>query len=406
MDQRILGVTCFCCERIRRALFYRPLNRGFHLFVEFSGQGSREGRNWPTVHFGLDRSCDVFQKVRKGAVMSLRESDIREISIAGQLPTAEGVFPRVLTPGDPKKELSFWLSWISEQADTLSAIAQRDGVILFRGFPLQSALDFDAWISAFDWPNFSYLDSLSNAVRVNLTPRVFTANEAPAEVTIFLHHEMAQTPIYPQKLFFYCETPAEKGGATPVCRSDLLYQQLEKQAPDFLFACETKGLQYTNVMPSGDDPNSGMGRSWQSTLGTEDAAQAEARLGELNYAFQWLDGDCLKVTTPPLPAVQSLCDGRKVFFNQLIAAFMGWKDQRNDPSKAIRHGDGTVLDREAVLKAGEIADSLTFDVPWQRGDIALVDNRVAMHGRRTFTGKRRVLASLVQSERQTFQTIR
>ena len=39
-----------------------------------------------------------------------------------------------------------------------------------------------------------------------------------------------------------------------------------------------------------------------------------------------------------------------------------------------------------------------FDMPWQRGDVVLVDNYVTMHGRRTFTGTRKVLASLVAGE--------
>jgi alpha-ketoglutarate-dependent taurine dioxygenase len=43
----------------------------------------------------------------------------------------------------------------------------------------------------------------------------------------------------------------------------------------------------------------------------------------------------------------------------------------------------------------ELADQLTFDIPWQTGDIALVDNYLAMHGRRPFEGQRKVLASLV-----------
>ena len=36
-----------------------------------------------------------------------------------------------------------------------------------------------------------------------------------------LHHEMAQTPLYPSRLFFFCEQPAAEGGATPICRSDV-----------------------------------------------------------------------------------------------------------------------------------------------------------------------------------------
>lgn len=36
------------------------------------------------------------------------------------------------------------------------------------------------------------------------------------------------------------------------------------------------------------------------------------------------------------PAVYEVAPGRKTFFNQLIAAFQGWKDERNDPSGTLR----------------------------------------------------------------------
>ncbi|MCH8217957.1 MAG: TauD/TfdA family dioxygenase [Planctomycetes bacterium] len=103
---------------------------------------------------------------------------------------------------------------------------------------------------------------------------------------------------------------------------------------------------------------------------------------------------CLRATTPVLPAVRVLDSGRKVFFNQLIAAFKGWKDSRNDPSKAITYGDGTPLDRDAALAAADLAEEVAVDLDWQQGDVALLDNFVVMHGRRTFKGTRKVLASL------------
>ena len=92
----------------------------------------------------------------------------------------------------------------------------------------------------------------------------------------------------------------------------------------------------------------------------------------------------------------------KVFFNQLIAAFCGWKDERNDPSNAIRHGDGTPLDAEAVGVAVELAEELAFDLHWQVGDVVLVDNMIAMHARRPFVGTRKVVASLAEMETQCF----
>ncbi|MGD9648411.1 MAG: TauD/TfdA family dioxygenase [Pirellulales bacterium] len=308
---------------------------------------------------------------------------------------AQQPFPLVLVCEDDTIDVADAVAWIEQQRRELLERADVCGAILFRGFPLESAADFDRFIAAFDLPNFPYNESLSNAVRVNRTERVFTANEAPASINIFLHHEMAQTPIYPSRLFFFCEQPATSGGATPICRSDIVWERLVAMAPDFARDCETKGLRYSNVMPGENDLTSGMGRSWQSTLRAATRAEAEARLAALDYTCQWLEDGSLRATTPVLAGVRDVGGGRKSFFNQLIAAFQGWKDQRNDPSKAITFGDGSPLDRATVDEVTRIAGELCFDIPWQRGDVALVNNYLVMHGRRSFEGTRKVLASLV-----------
>ncbi len=275
------------------------------------------------------------------------------------------------------------------------------GAVLFRGFGLRTPEDFDQFVTKFGEENFPYEESLSNAVRVVRTQRVFSANEAPPDVTIFLHHEMAQTPISPQKLFFFCEIAATEGGATPVCRSDLLLERLAEQSPQFVADCEAKGLKYTNVMPGDNDASSGMGRSWRSTLRADDRSDAESRLAKLGYSWEWLDDDCLRATTPVLPAVRQLGPGRRSFFNQLIAASKGWKDSRNDPSKAITLGDGQPLDQAAVFLASDLAKELTYNVQWQPGDVTFVDNRISMHARHPYRGTRKIWASLVGAEQHT-----
>ena len=232
-------------------------------------------------------------------------------------------------------------------------------------------------------------------MRRNRTELVFTANEAPPTVSIFLHHEMAQTPIYPSKLFFFCEQAAATGGATPICRSDILLEQLRQQVPEFIAQCEAKGVRYSQTMPGQEDMESGQGRSWRSTLSAETQQEAEVMLRSLGYSWDWQIDGSLTVTTPVLPAVRELSSGKTVFFNQLIAAFRGWKDARNSGDKSICFGDGTAIDADHMAVAISLADKLTFDIPWQTGDVALVDNFLTMHGRRPFEGTRMVLASLV-----------
>ena len=138
--------------------------------------------------------------------------DVTPISVPGQQKLDGHVFPLVLKCSTPGATLDATVDWVRTERDDLLDRAGLHGAVLFRGFPLATPQDLDAFIAAFDLPNFPYYESLSNAVRVNWTERVFSANEAPPEVTIFYHHEMAQTPIFPAKLFFFCQQPAGNFG--------------------------------------------------------------------------------------------------------------------------------------------------------------------------------------------------
>lgn len=321
---------------------------------------------------------------------------VHPVAIDGQFDFG-GPFPLVLAPAQ-RAALPDALAWIEANRAALEQQVIDHGVVLLRDFGARSAEDFDAIIQACGLPNFTYADSLSNAVRVNLTERVFTANEAPPDVSIFLHHEMAQTPIFPSRLLFFCEKASEEAGQTPVCRSDALYTALLERAPDFAARCEALGVKYTNTMPGDDDPESGQGRSWRSTLNVDSTEAAEARLRTLGYSWEWRADGALTATTPVLPAVRTLKDGRKVFFNQLIAAYRGWADLE----KSVRFGDDSPMDADGMAAAVALAEELSFDLPWQSGDVVLVNNFTVMHGRRPFKGTRRVLASLVADEGTAF----
>ncbi|RDV28936.1 SyrP protein [Alteromonas aestuariivivens] len=311
------------------------------------------------------------------------------------------VFPQIVVNNANCKTLAETVAFVQANQAELEAKLAKAGALLFRGFPIDSAETFDVFSAAFGYPNFTYQESLSNAVRINFTERVFTANEAPKDVEIFLHHEMAQTPISPSKLFFFCQSAAEEGGATPLCRSDKLFAALRVESPKLASEFKEKGVKYTTVMPAANDANSGQGRSWKSTLSVETVDDAEAKLKELGYSWQWLEDGCLKAVTPALPAVIDLADGSEVFYNQLIAAYMGWHGVRENPSPTITFGDGSPIPKDGLERIAELAEEFTFDLAWQDGDVAIVDNYRAMHGRRPYSGdrKRVVLVALVASER-------
>ncbi len=283
-------------------------------------------------------------------------------------------------------------SWLHREREALLARTGNSGALLLRGLPIASAQDFHECVEALDLGRFRYRESLSNAVRVDRTDLVFTANEAPPEATIRLHHELAQTPAHPRHLLFFCEAAAEEGGATALCRSDQLHDEIKRDHPEFLAVAASEGVVYRHVMPADDDPDSSMGRSWRSTLNADTRVAAENKLAGLGYTSAWLPEDELEVTTPTLPAVLALPDGRRTFFNQIVAT-RSWKDTRNDPSRAVRLGGGGEIPISLRDDLAERTDALAVDLDWQNGDVAIIDNHLVQHGRRPFVGKRSVLVA-------------
>ena len=316
--------------------------------------------------------------------------------MSNELAFDEQHFPTIIVNDGTVKTLDQAQQWIAANLEKLKKELNATGAILFRGFPVTDAESYDAFFAAFGYPNFTYQESLSNAVRINYTEYVFTANEAPKEVEIYLHNEMAQTPLYPGIISLFCEAAADEGGATRICRSDQVYQQLISAEPELTNKLEEAGVKYTTRMPGRDDPESGQGRSWRGTLSVETVAEAEEKLQSLGYSWTWNDDESLSAQTAALPAIRTLEGGRKVFFNQLVAAYMGWKGVRENPSVALRFGDDSEMPKHFLEAIVAIAKDLSYDIEWQDGDVAIVNNNLAMHGRMPYSGerKRKVLVVL------------
>ena len=80
----------------------------------------------------------------------------------------------------------------------------------------------------------------------------------------------------------------------------------------------------------------------------------------------------------------------------MVAAYTGWVDTRNDPTRSVRCGDDTPVDGEALLRTAEAMNEECVAFEWKKGDVLLIDNALVMHSRRPFSGPRRILASIAR----------
>ncbi|MDI5941779.1 TauD/TfdA family dioxygenase, partial [Micromonospora sp. DH15] len=58
------------------------------------------------------------------------------------------------------------------------------------------------------------------------------------------------------------------------------------------------------------------------------------------------------------------------------------------------HGDGSPIDDEVVAGIRDLYREHAVSVPWQRGDVLVVDNFLATHGREPFSGDRQILVAM------------
>ena len=112
-----------------------------------------------------------------------------EIGIAQQKHYNTIPFPSVVSP-IPSAAPSLLAAAVAADKSYLDSLLHKTGAILFRGFPLTTASDFNDAVGAFDFEELPYVGGA--APRTNIVGRVFTANESPPDQKIPFHHEMAQ----------------------------------------------------------------------------------------------------------------------------------------------------------------------------------------------------------------------
>lgn len=146
-----------------------------------------------------------------------QSSFFTEVGIPQQKPySGDGVtFPTVLSLNpnfNTQPSLLHFTQQIIAHKPWLDSHLHRTGAILFRGFPVISASDFNDVVEAFGFDELPYVGGA--APRTNVVGRVFTANESPPDQKIPFHHEMAQVynPFLPhvQLYNFLCFNPNNK----------------------------------------------------------------------------------------------------------------------------------------------------------------------------------------------------
>lgn len=291
-----------------------------------------------------------------------------------------------------------FVAWFRENETDFTQKLQKAGAVLIRGLDVNSASRFQQLMQSLFPSTRNFLDG--NSSRGKYTKNVYNASEYDASSIIQLHTEFSYSNIWPEIICFCCEIRADEGGQTTVgdCR-----KVLELLDPAIVEEFSKKGITYIRNLHGGG----GLGPSWMEAFESDDKNFIQKYCDENNIVISWNKDNSLKLVQTR-PAIRKHPHTQEdLWFNQVdqfypqiygeevydtLLALAG-----NNPEALpmyARYGDGSEIQKAYIEQIIEVLHKITVPVEWEPGDLLVVDNMLALHGRLPYKGKRKILVSM------------
>lgn len=303
------------------------------------------------------------------------------------------LLPLLVQPAVEGLDLAGWASGCRSLIQTQLL---KHGGALFRGFHVGGAAGFERFIQAVSGELLEY--SFRSTPRTQVSGNIYTSTEYPANQFIPLHNEMAYSRTWPLKIAFYCVKKAGQGGETPIADSRKVFQRLDTKIKD-LFT--HKKVMYVRNCGGGID------LPWQNVFNTGSKAEVEEYCKKSGIEFEWKEGDRLRTRQVCQAVATHPQTSDKVWFNQahlfhissldptvrqeLLASF-----KAEDLPRNAYYGDGSPIEDSVLEEIRQVYQQETIVFPWQEGDVLLLDNMLAAHGRTPFAGSRQVVVGMAE----------
>lgn len=303
-----------------------------------------------------------------------------------------GPLPVVYRPSAPGIDVADWYD--ANRADIDNDLI-RYGAILFRGFAVSDEDHFERFAKASLSELATYTEGATP--RKELKKGVYTSTEFPADQEIALHNELSYVPRPPRRLAFCCLIPSKTGGQTQIADVRNVYRRLD---PQVIAEFERRGgwMLRRNY---GDQ----FGPTIYKAFGTENLDDIRLYCERAGIRIEvHSDGRITTEQTRPTVHSHPITD-EPIWFNHvafwhpssLCPSIREVLDQiytRKEYPYCTYYGDGGDIPDDIVmeLRSAYLAEEVKFD--WQTGDILLVDNWRVAHGRKPYTGDRRIIVSM------------
>ena len=321
-------------------------------------------------------------------------------------------FPIVITPKKPLVNFLDLTQMLPHYKSNIEKLLLKHGALLFRGFPLNSDDHFAEFIEAINLGTFvDYIGG--DSPRDKVKNKVYTSTQAPPEIHLPLHQELSYIKHFPKHIYFYCDIAPSERGETIIADAREVYKNLN---PDVIERFQKKELTYVshyyyeNKIMKLLNHFKRSHKSWTEVFETNNKAEVEKICVENEFAWHWLPQDWIKIMQTRPALLEHPLTKETVWFNQAhlydfnpkllgtmryLAAQLFYF-RRSTRLHEIMFADGSKVPRKDLYHVLDTLQKQTVYFPWQKGDVMILDNILAMHGRAAFTGKRRILTALTK----------
>jgi alpha-ketoglutarate-dependent taurine dioxygenase len=301
--------------------------------------------------------------------------------------------PLVIRPNLEEVDL---VQWAAKNQDSISRLLLKHGGVLFRGFSMESAIDFERFIRAISPELLEYRERSSP--RQLVSGNIYTSTDYPADQSIFLHNENSYQHTWPLKIFFFCSAPALRDGETPIADCRKVYQRINAGTRERFIQ---KKIMYVRNF------SDGIGLSWQTVFQTSDKAAVNEYCRQAGIEAEWREGNRLRTRQIREAVARHPLTGEMLWFNHATFFHVSTLDpairqelasifEPEDYPNNSYFGDGSQIESKLLdeLRAAYRQETVTF--AWQAGDILVLDNMLTAHGRAPFLGPRKVLVGMAE----------
>jgi alpha-ketoglutarate-dependent taurine dioxygenase len=253
------------------------------------------------------------------------------------------------------------------------------GVVILRGFNVNEE-------------SFSeFIHSVSKRVTVD-PARTFVSKNAQlvdsGAEPIGLHCENGNAPRLPNTLWFFCKTAAKKGSRTTYCDGERVWRALPEWVRESFLS---QRIMYQRSLPE---------HLWKRYVFHEVGgfqSVEDITFGDLQKLAEAVEGQTFELLPSGAVFSKFRCAAAhpSKYSNNMAFANSLLGPSHNYEPPVISFEDGSSIEDETWNIIRGITELCTEEIPWQDGDVAIIDNTRYMHGRRAIEDtNRKICAAL------------